>query len=145
MVDDEDFDLVNQFKWCAHTDGFNWYAERALPRVNGRQPHIKLHQFLLPGHPRVDHKDGDGLNNQRHNLRPATHGENISNSRKYRGCSSEYKGVTWHKRRLMWESQIVFKGEHQHLGYFESEIDAAKAYDQKAKKLRGEFAKVNFP
>lgn len=143
LVDDEDFDRVNQFKWHAHFDGWNWYADRALPRKDGKQGHLKLHQFLLPGRKRVDHKNGNGLDNQKHNLRPASHGQNIANSRKMRGCLSQFKGVTWCKRNVCWAVQIVFQGKNKHVGYFSDEKVAAAAYNSEAAKLWGEFARLN--
>lgn len=143
LVDDADFERVNQFKWSAKRGGDNWYAYRSAGYVGGRQKQVTLHVFLFPGHPRVDHKNGDGLNNQRHNLRPATHTQNMRNRRKRAISSSQYKGVT--RRKSRWIAQIEILGKGMHLGVFDTEVAAARAYDTKARELFGEFSQLNFP
>jgi len=90
----------------------------------------------------VDHIDHDGLNNQKSNLRNCTRSENAQNQRHY--ASSDYQGTSWHKRSRKFRSQIGVKGNRIHLGFFNSEIDAAKAYDKAALKYYGEYAKTNF-
>lgn len=141
LVDDEDFEHVNQFKWCAQKrvfkSGITFYAMR-------RGGAESMHRFLMPSHPRIDHKDGDGLNNQRSNLRPATRSENAANQRKHVDCSSKFKGVHWDKRTGKWRSQTKLHGRRIHLGRFVNELDAAIAYDTAAVKLFGDFAKLNF-
>lgn len=92
----------------------------------------------------VDHRDHEGLNNTRTNLRLATRSQNSCNNKKTRGRSSKYKGVSRDKRGY-WRAKIHFKGKHIFLGYFDNEIDAARAYDKAAKELHGEFAVLNFP
>lgn len=93
----------------------------------------------------VDHRDGDGLNNQQHNLRKASKAQNGQNSQK-RVCptSSKFKGVTWDKARGKWQAKICAGYNRVALGRFELEEDAARAYDAAAEKMHGEFAKVNF-
>jgi len=92
----------------------------------------------------VDHIDGNGLNNRKSNLRLCTHAENVHNSRPMRNGSSKYKGVCWHKTYKKWYSSIGKTGKRFYLGRFDNEIDAALAYDKKAKELFGEFAYLNF-
>jgi hypothetical protein len=97
----------------------------------------------------VDHRNNDGLDNRRANLRPATQSQNMINRPKKPNTASKYRGVRWDKSRNLWYSEIHFryKGRRirKFLGRFKNEIDAAKAYDEAAKKYHGEFARLNFP
>jgi hypothetical protein len=103
-----------------------------------------MHNVIL-GVKGVDHKDGDGLNNRRNNLRVATQAQNSKNRGKRRRCSSSpYIGVWWHKRIGKWQVGIGTNYTITHLGYFDDPIDAARAYDAAARLLHGEFARVNF-
>lgn len=144
LVDDEDFERVSQFKWYAHRSAprskILWYAVRSLHPGT-----MRLHTFILPGHPMIDHRDNDGLNCQKSNLRPATVSFNNANRRKHKKSSSKFKGVTWYKAIQKWQVAIGINGKRQHLGYFFDETEAACAYDTAAKKLFGEFARLNFP
>ncbi len=92
-----------------------------------------------------DHINHDGLDNRRGNLRLCTRLQNSRNRLPRRGGSSKYKGVTWNKRRKKFMAEIRVNQKYQYLSYFENEIDAAKAYDKKAKEFFGEFAFLNFP
>lgn len=93
----------------------------------------------------VDHKDGDKLNNREMNLRVATNGQNIANSRSRKGASSSYLGVHWHKQNMNWVVAITKDYQQVHLGSFWDEVEAAHAYDAAARAIHGEFARVNFP
>jgi len=94
----------------------------------------------------LDHKDGDTLNNKLSNLREASNADNQANQKKRsRQASSIYKGVYLFKRDNKWMAYINKNGKRQHLGYHNSQEEAAVAYDNKAKELFGEFAKLNFP
>lgn len=92
----------------------------------------------------TDHKDGNGLNNQRRNLRSATHAQNLYN----RGCNknnhSGYKGVCWDRHVHKWRVYIREKGNLHYLGLFTNKIKAAKHYDKMALRYFGKFAKLNF-
>jgi hypothetical protein len=90
----------------------------------------------------VDHKDGNGLNNCRDNLRVCTRRQNQANRRSRRGVS-RFVGVYPHKDK--WIAEITSHGRHFYLGYFDDEVQAAKARDRKAWELHGEFAYLNFP
>ncbi|OHB55307.1 MAG: hypothetical protein A2173_08695 [Planctomycetes bacterium RBG_13_44_8b] len=92
----------------------------------------------------IDHKDHNGLNNSRANLRPATKAQNCWNRRKKPGCSSKYKGVCFNKALGKWAGSIRFEGRRSHLGYFVNEEEAARTYDAAARKYHGEFAALNF-
>jgi hypothetical protein len=144
LVDDEDYEWLSRWKWYAILNGHTWYAARK--DCSGDRPRaVSMHRQIM-GEPegKVDHIDGDGLNNQRGNLRLATDPQNLWNSRKRRG-SSKFKGVYWTKRNKRWRAAITHLGVKKHLGYFDSEEAAARAYDRAAKEFFGPFARLNFP
>lgn len=88
----------------------------------------------------VDHIDRDPTNNKIENLRAATQRQNLWNTiKKPTGKQSKYRGVGWHKRDKLWYARIRIEGKRKTLGYFKDELDAAKAYQEAAKKLHGEF------
>jgi hypothetical protein len=94
----------------------------------------------------IDHKNRDSRDNRRANLRVATHTQNARNRVKInKKCSSIYKGVFLHKHHKKWGCQINVGKKSIHLGYFDNELEAAKCYDEAAKKYHGEFACLNFP
>jgi len=105
-----------------------------------------MHRFILnaPRHKLVDHIDGNGLNNRKANLRLCNHSQNAWNRRPNSGCHSKYKGVYWNKDKKKWHATISKSYKRIHLGYFDNEIEAARAYDKKAKEFFGEFAYLNF-
>ncbi len=141
LVDPEDIPLVSQFRWHAHQGpGGHWYAVRSTPTP------MKMHVFLM-GRRGVDHKNGNGLDNRRENLRFATQSQNQMNTRK-RKSSSKYKGVApplVGHRGKSWAFRITIDGKKKSFGGFATEEDAARAYDEKAKEVYGEFAWLNFP
>jgi len=142
LVDDEDFDRVNQFNWSVYNQGKLSYAGR-ITKINNVKKFTQMHCFIY-GSKYIDHIDGDGLNNQRSNLRIANKSQNAMNAKKHTRSTSKYKGVYYYKRDNKWASQIVLNNKRYYLGLFADEIDAAKAYDKKAIELFGEFAKLNF-
>lgn len=147
LVDDSDYDWLNQWKWYAYCrKGANGFYARRSVLSDGKTTRIKMHRLILGlTDPKVqcDHKDGNRLNNQRENLRVATNQQNTQNMRKRDGCSSQYKGVIWH--RSGFEVRIGVDGDKKYVGRFTDEVEAAKAYDTVAIKQFGEFAKLNFP
>lgn len=147
LVDDLDFEWLNQYKWCALKDTHTFYVGRAVvPRPETGKKMITMHRMILGlGDPKIlcDHKDGNGLNNQRENLRIATSSENGMNRRKSKGCHSKYIGVTLHKRSGKWQAMIMKNKKSFYLGWFSLEKNAAKAYNEKAIELHGEFANLN--
>lgn len=151
LVDDEDYELVSQLKWYAKEEsrpGRRPSGPYAMARITrgGKRTTIQMHT-LLTGWPETDHRDHDGLNNQRSNLRPGR-GVNQRNARPQLGGTSQYKGVCWYtplRGQGRWKAQIRATGMSRHLGYFLSEVDAAHAYDTAARAAFGEYAVVNFP
>lgn len=145
FVDDDNYEWLNQWKWCAQRNGNNFYAKRQVT-VNGKRSTIRMH-ILIMGERHIgliiDHKDGNGCNNHMSNLRFCTAQENAMNSRSVNNHSSAYKGVCWHDPAKKWMVRIRINGQSIHLGLFESELDSAKAYNAAAIKYFGEFAKLN--
>lgn len=152
LVDDADFDALIIYKWnvgrMKAKDGREViYARRTTPRP--LQNMVYMHRQILgldKQRIRVDHRDTDGLNNQRYNLRVATPTQNLGNSRKrLKPTSSKYKGVSWNKRDRGWDVRLSANKKQVCLGIFADEVEAARAYDAKARELFGEFALLNFP
>ena|ERR1039458_10194213 len=164
LVDDEDCDLVMQYRWHVweryskrnpggQPSHGGPYAHTGIKRGVNSWTNLSMHK-LLTGWPRTDHEDHNGLNNQRANLRPATGSQNAANTRPQDGRSSRFKGVCWSQpksrpgqkpRQAKWVVHIGINGEQRHLGLFVDEVDAARAYDAAARELFGEFACLNLP
>lgn len=153
LVDDEDYDMVMERRWnvlesrrpSGSTAGPYAYSGKG---VRGHRVFTYMHRLILPGIPEIDHEDGDGLNNQRYNLRDSTRSQNNANGPGHfthagRPTSSHFKGVSWNKRARKWTAQIGGGDGQRYLGSFAEEIDAAFAYD--ARELFGGFARLNFP
>jgi HNH endonuclease len=145
LVDASDFEWLSQWNWYAARFRGQFYAQRHRLVSETGPAVVQMQRALLPGTSLVDHRDGDGLNNRRSNLRPASRSQNKQNQSKHRRASSQYKGVCWHKGHKAWAASIRTGGRLIHLGYFLVEVDAAKAYDAGAKEYFVEFARVNFP
>ncbi len=148
LVDDIDFDRLNKHRWYGNKDHGSvsriYVYSTTFINWNNKSRRLKLHRFILDiDNPKilVDHINGDTLDNRRENLRICNNRENSNNSKAKGGMYSKYKGVTWHKKNKKW--QVVIN--HEYVGQFNSELEAAKAYDIKATQLHKEFAKLNFP
>lgn len=105
-----------------------------------------LHRLLadVPKGLFVDHRDGDGRNNRRSNIRVATTRENRRNETKLREHTSSYRGASWSEDSQGWQARCGIGTQHLHLGIFNTAIEAALAYDKAAREHFGEFASTNF-
>ena len=150
-VDTVDADLFGLGGWCAwkHPSSKTFYAVRSIRKPDGSWTQQRLHQVIaqrmgIVGAP--DHKDRNGLNNRRNNLRQATSSQNVANQSLRSNNTSGYKGVSWDKASGKWVAKVKVNGkQQQHLGLFSDPIEAAKTYDRAALKAFGDFAFLNFP
>lgn len=159
LVDDEDFEWLNQWKWYAHKRHGSTYAIRNI-QVGDKRSAIKMHRLIMGLEnvegKMVDHKDRNGLNCQRNNLRVCNAGENRKNSiKQLKKATSIYKGVVLHTHKQFnktlqrttiyqsWHARIVIDGKRKVVGCFKTEIEAAVAYNDAATKYYGEFALLN--
>jgi hypothetical protein len=150
LVDDEDYELVMQYRWHVYEvtkPGRRPSGPYAVANIgHGRSDRrtTRMHNLIM-GRPYIDHADHNGLNNQRSNLRPASNSQNGANQRAQEGRSSEYKGVTRTRSRKAWRAVIKVHQKFREVGEFTSELEAAYAYDAAAREAFGEFACTNFP
>jgi len=142
LVDDEDFEEINKYKWTVHHSKRSKYAVRDIYK-DGTHIRRRMHTEILGISP-IDHIDSNGLNNQKSNLRACTQKQNSMNTRSHIDSTSKYKGVSWVSKYKKWRSEIYFNGKTIYLGWFDDEIVAAKEYDKKSLELFGEWGKTNF-
>jgi hypothetical protein len=138
-VDAADYEWLSRWNWYVCSAG---YASR---REDGET--IFMHREIMrpPKGMVVDHKDGNKSNNCRSNLRVCTRGDNQRNQRKQSRGTSRFKGVCCDKRDRKWRAQYGYRGQHYTIGRFDTELEAARAYDRMAVELFGDFARLNFP
>ena len=138
MFDAEDYPKISSFTWHMNDSG---YLVTYMDNKNQR-----MHRILVdvPEGYQVDHKDGDTTNNCKENLRICLAKENRRNSRLNSNNSTGYKGVSYNKKRKVYEAYICVNKKIKHLGYYKSAIEAAKAYDKAAVFYFGEYARTNF-
>lgn len=149
LVDDEDFVALNQFSWYASWRSREWVACRTIRLPGNKFRQLLMHQIILPvpAELLVDHRKHHDfwVDNRKSNLRVASRRENCQNSRKYLCGNNRFKGVSWKASRGLWRAYISYDKVQCHLGYYESEEDAAHVYDYAARAYFGEFACLNFP
>ena len=146
LIDDTDYEYLNQWRWYAWKNGNAFYAAR----MEGKRPFRKMilmHREIMktPNRMVVDHVDMDGLNNTRTNLRNCTSSQNMRNTKVHSNNSSGYKGVYWDKLVGKWHAQISIDYKTIYIGIYDTIEDAARARDEAAKQYHGEFAVLNFP
>ena len=142
LVDDEDYERLIGFTWYVRKN--NCVQRFHIRLKGGSQKSISLASEIMHQLEQMfDHKDRDGLNNQKYNLRPCNQSQNMMNRTKTKNCSSIYKGVCWSKLMRKWHARIKINGKVIHLGYFTDEKVAAIAYNNKAVELFKEFANLN--
>ena len=144
IVDDKDFLLLNTHSWFLAQSGYA-FAHPLNTHID--TPLVSMHRLILnpPKGFFIDHINRNKLDNRRCNLRIASKGQNSMNRPKQKGkYSSIYKGAIWDKGNNRWRSRISLNQKVIYIGVFKTAIEAAKAYDLKAKELFGEFAVVNF-
>ena len=149
MVDDCWYAYLNQWGWHLAKRKTNFYAYRHISKKTRNIlgiTYVAMHDIIMGTvyeSINIDHENHNGLDNQEHNLRGCTRSQNICNKNKSKNkvLSSVYKGV--HRAAGKWRARIHLLGKDTHLGYFNTEIEAALAYNSKAKELQGEFACLN--
>jgi hypothetical protein len=149
ILDQADYYRLRNFRWVVQggESGENLYAFRFKFVGPNETTMLSMHREIMnPTDGRlVDHRNCVSLDNRRSNLRLATRAENVQNRRKKKNTSSRFIGVDFSRPESKWRSRISYQGKRIMLGRFDSEIDAARAYDEAAKKYYGEFARLNFP
>jgi len=146
LVDEIDYERINKLSWYAVKRGRSWYASRRVC-VDGRLCTEHMHRVIAqtPIGMETDHINKDGLDNRRCNLRICTHAENQHNQNpQSRNRYSHFKGITWDKLNNKWTAKIKADGRVIYLGRYQSERDAAEAYDKAAKQYHTSFACTNF-
>jgi hypothetical protein len=146
LVDDEDVPLVSGYAWYARQWEGRWYVNASFGGRKNRT-RISMHRLIM-GFPKgqlVDHANGDGLDNQRCNLRVATNAQNVANQKKRPGTRFPYKGIGVHDKQPIYRAVIWSQRRSYRSRWFRSVIEAAQAYDELARQHHGAFARLNFP
>lgn len=149
IVDDEDFDYLNQWKWYAKFSEWGSYAVRDQHILGSGKKEIKkrirMHRLILNAQQdkQVDHVNHNGLDNRKRNLRIVTNSQNAMNSRLRKDNTSGYKGVTWSKDKNKWQAQIAINKKYINLGRYSSIQEASLAYQEASKLYHGEYANLS--
>lgn len=140
IVDAEDYEWLNQWKWYAYRHRNTYYAMR-----NDCKSKKMMHREIMkpPEDKEPDHINNNGLDNRRENLRICSRSQNQANRNKQYNNTSGYKGVSWHKWKRKWQALIGINNKWKHLGYYLTKQQAALAYNNAALEYFGEFARLN--
>jgi hypothetical protein len=148
LIDDEDYERVSTLSWRSQRCGRTFYALH-----NPKQPTtlkvVRMHRFILQISyigkiAEVDHINGNGLDNRKSNLRVCSHAQNSRNRKKWEiPCSSKYKGVNFDKATGRWLTRVHSMGKTHVIGRFDTEEEGAIEYNKAAKRLFGEYARLN--
>ena len=142
LVDEGDFESLSKYTWRFSAG----YAVRSvkIPKTHKNRTIYMHRQVLKVVNGEIcDHKNGNGLDNRKENLRRCTVAENCRNRNISTRNKSGHKGVSWQKRERRWYAQICVNGRTKTLGYFKDKSLAAQSYNEAAVKYFGEFACVN--
>lgn len=145
IIDDEDYELVSKYNWnaCFHGGSDYKYA-----RSSGKNM-VSMHRVIMgvtDPKVHVDHINHNGLDNRKCNLRLCNNSQNQMNRKKASGCSSIYKGVSYaisRNKKNPWLASIRINGKKKHIGHYATQEDAARAYNEMAQDIHGDFAKLN--
>jgi len=146
IVDDEDAELVEGYSWCQFKAKKTFYATARVPGSGDPGQMILMHRLIradVTGG--IDHRDRDGLNNRRSNLRAASQSQQNANQARKTNNTSGYTGVTWDEQHEAWKSQIGVNRKTHSLGLYDDPVEAAMVRDFAARQAFGEFASLNFP
>ena len=135
IVDDEDFEELNKYKWSAYKSHKTYYAYRGIRVGVNKWTMEYMHRVInkTADNMQCDHIDGNGLNNCKSNLREVTIRQNSQN--RHENKSSQYTGVSWIKSRNKWSASMGINGKSKHIGYYDSELEAHNAYVETLHKL----------
>ena len=146
LVDDGDFEYLSQWKWAANKNRNTFYAYRyGFDKIKNKKTGIIMHREILgfPENLEVDHINNNGLDNRKENLRTCSRLQNSQNTIKRDNCKSIFKGVEYHKKTNKFRATVCSRGNKHRSKWFKTELEAASAYDELAKKFFGEFAHLN--
>lgn len=137
LVDADDFNMVSNYKWSLRAG----YVAAYIP---GSGKHMSLHRMIMnpPRDMVMDHINFDKLDNRKCNLRVCTRSNNSIHRKPY--GSKRFKGIHFDKTRKKWNVSLRCRNSFVWIGRFNDPMSAARAYDEKAKQLHGEFAYLNF-
>lgn len=145
-VDAADYDLLSGRTWRAEKRKHTWYAVTTVRLPDGRRSSLYMHRLILGLTDKridTDHRDGNGLNNSRANLRPATRAQNNVNRHFQVMNNNPFRGVRKHYHR--WIARVKIDGKERHVGSYASAEAAAKARDAAVFERYGDFERLNFP
>lgn len=145
MIDLDDYQDISRFNWHAQINRNTVYALRSYKDENGVWRKELMHRRILKMVDRVDHRNHNGLDNRRTNLRQASKSQNQYNrSGRRKDNTSGFQGVSWNSRDLVWQAKAAADGVNYALGSYSSAEEAARAYDDFVSHRHGEFAYLNF-